>query len=142
MSVGPEAMPMKAHSFTLGHGCRVILAKFCRGWSTVLLNSIGALFHIGDFDGLRWAPAETQERSLKQLTFPAGYPPTTKARYDPSTAIKQFSVGRTHVLGLADDGKIWYWARKEAFQIKLLYVDLTRDNTHRVVAGIFKLLCA
>ena len=77
------------------------------------------------------------DRGLKRLTFPERYPPTAKTRYEPSTAIKQFSSGRNYVLGLADDGKVWYWARSEALQIKFLHVDLTETNVSRVVAGMF-----
>lgn len=53
-----------------------------------------------------------------------------------STAIRQYSTGRSHVLGLADDGKVWSWVRNEARQIKLMHVDLTPSNVIRVVAGI------
>ncbi len=75
------------------------------------------------------------DTEMKQLVFPAGYPPTSKTRYEPSTAIRQYSTGRSHLLGLADDGKIWYWAQAEARRIKLSHVDMTDRNVVRVLAG-------
>ena len=77
---------------------------------------------------------------MRQLVFPAAYPATTKTRHEPSTAIRQFSTGRNHVLGLSDDGKVWSWTQIEARQIKLLHVDLTASNVVRVVAGMIKTL--
>lgn len=103
------------------------------GWSTTLLNSIGVLYLVGNFDGLTFHG--TGDTEIKQLVFPAGYPPTTSSRYEPSTAIREFSTGRNHVLGLADDGKVWYWAQAEARQIKLSNVDMTARNVVRAVAG-------
>ena len=98
------------------------------------------MFLIGNFQGLTWD--EAQDTALKKLTFPEGYPPTSKSRYEPCTAIKQFSNGRNHILGLADDGKIWYWARRGGLQIKFLHVDLTEKNVSRVVAGSVVVLFA
>ncbi len=109
------------------------MADCIRGWSTTLLNSIGVLYLVGNFDGLSFQ--ESGDTEMKQLGFPAGYPPTTSSRYEPATAIRQYSTGRSHVLGLADDGKVWYWARAEARQIKLSNVDMTDRNVVRVVAG-------
>ena len=108
-------------------------ADTVRGWSTTILNSNGVLYMVGSFDGLSFH--QLGDIEMKQLDFPPGYPPMSKARYEPSTAIKQYSTGRTHVLGLADDGKVWSWTQKEARQIKLLNVDLTDNNVARVVAG-------
>ena len=104
-----------------------------RGWSTTILNSMGVLYLVGNFDGLSFH--EISYAETKKLVFPPGYPPRTEARYEPSTAIRQYSTGRTHVLGLADDGKVWSWTQQEARQIKLLYIDLTESNVARVVAG-------
>lgn len=103
------------------------------GWSTTLLNSIGVLYLVGNFNGLAFH--ETGDTDIKQLVFPAGYPPTTSSRYESSTAIREFSTGRNHVLGLADDGKVWYWAQAEARQIKLSSVSMTGRNVVRAVAG-------
>ncbi|KAL9058884.1 MAG: hypothetical protein Q9206_001717 [Seirophora lacunosa] len=70
-----------------------------------------------------------------RLTFPSAYPPTTKHRYESSTAIAQFSSGRMHMLGLADDGKVWQWNSDEARLIKPVHVDVGEGRVTRVVAG-------
>ncbi|KAL8717569.1 MAG: hypothetical protein Q9225_005201 [Loekoesia sp. 1 TL-2023] len=74
----------------------------------------------------------------RRLTFPSAYPLTTKDLYEPSTAVAQFSTGRKHVLGLADDSKVWQWnfEFKEARLIKPLHVDVDEKRVIRVVAGI------
>lgn len=72
----------------------------------------------------------------KRLTFPSAYPPTTKNRHEPSTAIRQYSTGRAHILGLADDGKVWQWNNEEARLVKPLHVDVTQKVVTRVVAGM------
>ena len=78
---------------------------------------------------------EARGEDLKKLSFPPAYPPTTNERYEPSTAISQYSTGRSHVLGLADDGKIWMWTKETAFLVKPLHVDVEGRNVKRVVAG-------
>ena len=72
----------------------------------------------------------------KRLTFPSAYPPSTKDRHEPSTAIHQYSTGRAHILGLSDDGKVWQWNNEEARLIKPLHVDVTQKVVTRVVAGM------
>lgn len=72
----------------------------------------------------------------RRLNFPSAYPITTKHRYEPSTAIAQFSSGRKHILGLADDGKVWQWVNDEARLIKPLHVDVGGNRVARVVAGM------
>ena len=86
---------------------------------------------LGLFEGMRVDP------NLKRLSFPPAYPPTTNRRYEPSTAIRQYSTGRSTVLGLADDGKVWMWRSMVGFQIRPLHVDLVRNKVRRVVAGKF-----
>lgn len=71
----------------------------------------------------------------RQLTFPSAYPSTTRHSHEPSTAIAQFSSGRKHILGLADDGKVWQWNQEEARLIKPLHVDVSEKKVTRVVAG-------
>ncbi|KAL8835759.1 MAG: hypothetical protein Q9170_003191 [Blastenia crenularia] len=71
----------------------------------------------------------------RRLTFPRAYPMTTKDLHEPSTAIAQFSTGRSHVLGLADDGKVWQWNVEEARLIKPLHVDVSERRVTRVFAG-------
>lgn len=75
-------------------------------------------------------------RMARQLTFPVAYPSTTRCVYEPSTAIAQFSTGRKHILGLADDGKVWQWNEEEARLIKPLHVDVSGKRVTRVTAGL------
>lgn len=72
---------------------------------------------------------------VRRLRFPPAYPPTTKDRHEPSTAIASFSTGRSHVLGLADDGRVWQWNNEEARQIRPLHVEVGGKRVTRVVAG-------
>ena len=101
-----------------------------RGWSTTLLNSVGQIYAVGIIDGQR--PSHTS-RELTRLEFPAYYPPTTKERYEPSTAIQQYSAGRSHVLGLSDSGRIWLWTNitRPAKLIKFIHVDVLEGGGSR-----------
>lgn len=72
---------------------------------------------------------------IKKLDFPLAYPSTTASRYEPSTAIQQFSSGRAHVLGLADNGNVWYWRRHTAIRIRLSNMGISEEDVIRVVAG-------
>lgn len=101
-----------------------------RGWSTTMLNSIGAIYMYGILDQRLGRQAD-----LRRLSFPPAFPITTKARYEPSTAIQQYSTGRSSVLGLSDDGKVWMWESDMGFQIKLAHVDMVGNKVDRVVAG-------
>lgn len=84
----------------------------------------------GIFDGPRGG-----REGLSRLSFPPAYPTTTKERYEPSTAIRQYSTGRSSVLGLSDDGKVWMWESVMGFQIKLAHVDMLGNKVDRVIAG-------
>ncbi|MCJ1437909.1 hypothetical protein MMC27_007296 [Xylographa pallens] len=113
----------------------------CGGWSTVLLNHFGQLFIVGVLNAEIFPSRATVDST--RLTFPPGYPPTTKDRYDPATAIRRYSVGRSHVLGLSDSGKIWEWSNNnlKAKFVKFISVDITenhgqgRGSVTRVAAG-------
>ncbi|KAL8948718.1 MAG: hypothetical protein Q9222_005113, partial [Ikaeria aurantiellina] len=116
----------------------------CGGWSTTLLNSIGNLYVCGGVNpsSAFMTPSVhrrgTRRRNAPQarrLTFPPAYPATTKDRHEPSTAISQYSAGRSHILGLADDGKVWQWNLEEASLIKPLHVDVGGKRVKRVAAG-------
>ncbi|KAL8751960.1 MAG: hypothetical protein Q9199_006070 [Rusavskia elegans] len=116
----------------------------CGGWSTTLLNSIGNIYLCGGIDPSSAFMTRSVHRGrdrnratsqAKRLTFPSAYPPTTKDRHEPSTAISQFSTGRAHILGLADDGKVWQWNNEEARLVKPLHVDVSDKVVTRVVAG-------
>lgn len=102
-----------------------------RGWSTTILNSIGAIYMYGIFDGQR----SSGRADLTRLSFPPAYLTTRETRYEPSTAIRQYSTGRSSVLGLSDDGKVWMWESIVGFQIKLAHVDMVGNKVDRVVAG-------
>ena len=104
-----------------------------RGWSTTLLNSFGNVYILGNFNGS--IAAEAHGTGLRRLAFPPHYPPTTKTRYEPSTAIQQYSTGRSHILGLSDDGKVWLWTRDQAVRVEFLDLPVESGNVLRVVAG-------
>ncbi|KAA6408543.1 MAG: hypothetical protein FRX48_07625 [Lasallia pustulata] len=114
----------------------------CGGWSTTLLSADGALCTVGVLDGEAFHQAPS--RSLVRLHFPPGYPMTAKSRYEPATAIQQFSAGRSHVLGLADNGKVWMWhnINGHGWNMRPLHIDLVENGpasgvgrVTRVVAG-------
>ena len=88
---------------------------------------------LGTFNGLPFSALRNYE--MRRLEFPAAYPPTTKRRYEPSTAIRQYSTGRSSVLGLADDGKVWMWEQHTGFQVKPVHVDLLENKVERVATG-------
>ena len=79
-----------------------------------------------------------------QLSFPPAYPSTRKELYEPTTAIRQYSVGRRHVVGLSDSGKIWEWTNGHSAgqHIKFASVDVAEGSTNgngtvtKVVAGM------
>lgn len=111
----------------------------CGGWSTTLLNSTGQLYAVGTFNGLRSRPQA--DPRLSRLRFPPGYAQSGPERYEPSTAIKQYSCGRIHVLGLSDSGKIWQWdhIKEPAMHIKFLHTDLVENGprgAHGTTVGV------
>ena len=103
----------------------VIADMQCGGWSTTLLTSKGTLHTAGVLDGQRILLANGP---LQPLRFPEGYPPTaTDAQYEePTVAIRQFSSGRAHILGLSDSGRMWSWydVKKPALQVKFATLQL------------------
>ena len=90
----------------------------------------------------RRPPYVQQIRTRPQkLNFPPGYP-SPDDRYEPSTAIRQLSAGRAHVLGLSDSGRIWSWddIGQPGLTVQLLNVELGREGPRtsrvkKVVAG-------
>ncbi|KAI7181277.1 hypothetical protein KC324_g8721, partial [Hortaea werneckii] len=123
----------------------------CGGWSTTLLTARGGLYTVGTLDGMqfnrrqRGAPymqaAQTQPTGLR---FPPGFAAHTAEREEPATAIRQFSAGRAHVLGLADAGGIWSWQDIEqaGILVKFLHHEVRdggerggRGTVMKVVAG-------
>lgn len=89
----------------------------------------------GLFDPTDRIRRASKDPSLRRLSFPPAYPETTNTRYEPSTAIQQLSTGRSSVLGLADDGKVWMWQSNMGFQVRPMHVDLVKHKVKRVVAG-------
>lgn len=80
-------------------------------------------------------PDKPSRGGLRRLLFPPGYAPVTESRQDPSTAIKHFSSGRSHILGLSDDGKIWSWDGQYGQRVELLNVESDKRAVTRLVAG-------
>ncbi|KAI6877298.1 hypothetical protein KC325_g9226, partial [Hortaea werneckii] len=133
------------------HDLGVISDVQCGGWSTTLLTARGGLYTVGTLDGMqfnrrqRGAPymqaAQTQPTGLR---FPPGFAAQTAEREEPATAIRQFSAGRAHVLGLADAGGIWSWQDIEQAGILVKFVHHEvrdggvgggRGTVRKVVAG-------
>jgi SCF-associated factor 1 len=56
--------------------------------------------------------------------------PQPKDRYDPVTAVKQFSSGRTHILALSDSGRIWSWQNMEqpGVNVKFIHHDVNESG--------------
>ncbi|OCL12588.1 RCC1/BLIP-II protein [Glonium stellatum] len=102
----------------------IIADMQCGGWSTTLLTSKGCLYTVGILDGLN-AARDHSTNGLLPLQYPPGFPQAIE-RYEPSVAIRQFSSGRSHILGLSDSGKIWSWysAHMPSLQVKFLHVDI------------------
>ncbi|KAF4551227.1 Hypothetical protein D9617_14g076840 [Elsinoe fawcettii] len=117
------------------------------GWGTTYLTSKGCLHTAGVIDGQAFGgspprPQESRGRPVR-LRYPPGWVDPDE-RYDAETALGSFSMGRAHVLGLSDRGRIWSWwdARDAGIQVKLLGIDLNeRGNINgkplvkKIVAG-------
>ncbi|KAF2190019.1 hypothetical protein K469DRAFT_699600 [Zopfia rhizophila CBS 207.26] len=105
-------------------GLGIIADMQCGGWSTTLLTSKGTLFTVGVLDGLLLH--HSVDDGLQALHFPPGYPRSTTEYDEPSIAIRQFSSGRSHILGLSDSGRIWSWydVQEPALHVKFMHVDI------------------
>lgn len=77
----------------------------CGGWSTSILNDEGDIFVAGDLNGEVRTLGHANVH-FRRLKFPAGFRTAGLRHY---TAIRQFSAGRSHLLGLSDSGRIWRW---------------------------------
>lgn len=117
------------------HELGVIADMQCGGWSTTLLTSKGALYIAGVLDGMHQYLSHygSGGNGPRALRFPVGFPYSTQlAQYEePTIAIRQFSSGRAHVLGLSDSGRIWSWyaVDKPALHVKFLNVDITEASS-------------
>ncbi|KAK2745236.1 hypothetical protein FQN57_003931 [Myotisia sp. PD_48] len=106
----------------------------CGGWCTSVLSSDGVIYLSGDIDqtgyGYLWATP-----GYNPLHFP-GQPENGRATYSPRTAIKQYSSGRAHILGLSDDGTLWYWGNTVPAQsIEFKNVVTIRNPRNRLEPG-------
>ncbi|KAF2225892.1 regulator of chromosome condensation 1/beta-lactamase-inhibitor protein II [Elsinoe ampelina] len=117
------------------------------GWGTTYLTSKGCLYTAGTINGQDTWGAPPSLQAARGVPVRLKYPPgwvDPESRYEAETALGSFSMGRAHVLGLSDKGRIWSWSDAGAVgaQIKLLGIDLNeRGNTNgkplvkKVVAG-------
>ncbi|KAF2665176.1 RCC1/BLIP-II [Microthyrium microscopicum] len=109
----------------------------CAGWSTIFLDQHGDLYLKGRVDGMNYLEFDPETGSFRKLLFPEDLKKET-------AAIRQFSAGRRHILGLADDGTAWlcFASKSPAYQLPFLepYIDSaqktgTATGVSRVVAG-------
>lgn len=107
----PHGMPRRAHIRANDQGwptemkgaqeLGVVADIQCGGWSTSLLNDKGILYTAGVLNGQSRIGTFGELRPVK---FPAG-----AVNSGPHIALRQFSQGRSHILGLSDDNTIWSW---------------------------------
>ena len=126
----------------------IIADMQCGGWSTTLLSSKGALYTVGTLDGLYFhqggaAAVQRSHSEPEKLRYPSGFPHPSE-RYERSTAVRQFSAGRSHVLAVSDSGRLWSWQNIDhaAYNVKFLNIDLKEQAkeeelgyVQKVVAG-------
>ena len=99
----------------------------CGGWSTTILTSDGKLYTAGCIDSLNGRPRDQSSDHFTRLEY------LTQS----TSAIRQFSSGRRHVLALTDDGEVLSWDRINAKGLKV-FPRNGRDfggNPMRVAAG-------
>ncbi|KIV87515.1 hypothetical protein PV11_03054 [Exophiala sideris] len=87
----------------------VIADLQCGGWSTTILNSDGKLYATGSIDSLNGVPVGQTVDHFTRLEW------LTQS----TSAIRQFSAGRRHILALTDDGEIVSWDRVNAKGLKV-----------------------
>ncbi|KAF2272676.1 RCC1/BLIP-II [Westerdykella ornata] len=108
----------------------------CGGWSTTILTSKGSLHTAGVLNGeTELVTRQTGNSGPQRLRFPVRVPYSSwSISYEePTISIRQFSAGRSHILGLSDSGRIWSWysAEKPALHVKFLDVDLTEASSQQ-----------
>jgi len=88
------------------------------------------MYSVGVLDGQRSFGGSADPKSLQ---FPVGYPesPAAAAYNEPTITIRQFSAGRSHILGLSDSGRIWSWHDfdQPAIQVKFVNIELKEDSS-------------
>lgn len=113
---------VKSRSKPTGH-----MLMVSSGWSTTLLTSRGQLHSVGVLDGMQVRQGRTS--GLRPLSFPPGHTQPSDNRYDPFTAIRQFSSGRYHILGISDSGRIWSWYDINQPSVNVKFIDIsTRER--------------
>ena len=108
-----------------------------------MLNSRGVIYIFGIFDEVL-VPLDDRSfgATMRMLKFPEEYHQTTASRYDPQTAIRQFSAGRFHMLGLTDDGRVWSWQSDVGRLVRSSnHEAIPMKEVTRVTAGEFLLQC-
>ncbi|KIW33789.1 uncharacterized protein PV07_00613 [Cladophialophora immunda] len=105
----------------------VIADLQCGGWSSTILSSDGKLYTTGSIDSMDGRVVGESSDHFRQLEY------LTQS----TSAIRQFSSGRRHILALTDGGKILSWDRINAKGLMVF----SRDGTDlggrptRVAAG-------
>lgn len=105
----------------------VIADLQCGGWSTIILSSGGRLYATGSINSANFVNVGSQTDHFERLEY------LTQS----TSAISQFSAGRTHILALTDDHEILSWDRINAKGLKVLSRLGSRfaGTPARVVAG-------
>lgn len=108
-----------------------------------MLNTRGVIYIFGILDE---NPFSVDKRgfgsTMRMLKFSKEYHQTTASRYDPQTAIRQFSAGRFHMLGLTDDGRVWSWGSDVGRLVRSSEAEaIPMKKVTRVAAGEFLLHC-
>jgi SCF-associated factor 1 len=107
----------------------VIADLQCGGWSTSLLSDKGVLYTVGVLNG-------SNRFGMQSELTPMKFPVRTDGT-EAQVAIRQFSSGRTHILGLSDNNTIWSWNDVElaGTSVKLDNLGSISGKVHSVVAG-------
>ncbi|KAK5079631.1 hypothetical protein LTR70_006486 [Exophiala xenobiotica] len=105
----------------------VIADLQCGGWSTIILSSAGKLYATGSINSANYVNVGSQTDRFERLDY------LTQS----TSAISQFSAGRTHILALTDDNAILSWDRINAKGLKVYsrYGGTFPGKPTRVVAG-------
>lgn len=105
----------------------VIADLQCGGWSTVILSSNGRLFATGSINSANMINVGLQTDRFQRLEY------LTQS----TSAVSQFSAGRSHILALTDDHEILTFDRINAKGLKILFNPDSRfaGSPTRVVAG-------
>lgn len=136
-------------------GMGIIADMQCGGWSTNMLSAKGAIWTVGVLDGGGRIPhewlldiqrlRESNSSLIYQKRVPLRYPAGLvhpNERYEPATAIAQFSAGRSHILALSDSGRIWHWhaADYPGVNVRFLNVTVTEGASEGEVGHVKKVV--